>query len=200
VWRQRWPQLRQGDRLPPACHVPRLNFSVVGFVLQCKEAAVDDRGDMTRPAHAKTAILAVASGGGHWDELMLLRAAFAGRHPVYATTNAQLSHRDGIGKVEILPDCNREETGNAIRCLLASIGLVWRLRPRVVVTTGALPGLFCLIAGRLLGARTIWIDSIANSDEPSLSGRIARPFASLWLTQWPHLANGSTMLHRGALL
>ncbi|GMM61912.1 MAG TPA: hypothetical protein EYH41_15395 [Novosphingobium capsulatum] len=147
-----------------------------------------------------TGILAIASGGGHWDELMLLRSAFDGRDVVYATTNSQLSVRDGISHVEVLPDCNRDQVMNSLHCLWASLRLVWRLRPRVVVTTGALPGLFCLIAARLLGARTVWVDSIANSDEPSLSGRVARPFTSLWLTQWPHLADGKAMLYRGALL
>jgi hypothetical protein len=58
----------------------------------------------------------------------------------------------------------------------------------MLITTGALPGLFCLIAARLLGARTVWIDSIANSDQPSMSGRIARLFAHEWFTQWEHLA------------
>ncbi|MFD2579007.1 hypothetical protein ACFSTD_11175 [Novosphingobium colocasiae] len=35
---------------------------------------------------------------------------------------------------------------------------------------------------------------------PSLSGRIALPFASLWLTQWPHLAKGRKRKYCGALL
>jgi hypothetical protein len=123
---------------------------------------------------------------------MLLRSAFDGRDVVYATTNSQLSVRDGISHVEVLPDCNRDQVMNSLHCLWASLRLVWRLRPRVG-DDGALPGLFCLIAARLLGARTVWVDSIANSDEPSLSGRVARPFTSLWLTQWPHLADGKAM-------
>jgi hypothetical protein len=51
----------------------------------------------------------------------------------------------------------------------------------------------------MVGARTIWLDSIANSDRPSLSGTFARPFASLWLTQWKHLADGA-LRYEGALL
>ena len=64
-----------------------------------------------------------------------------------------------------------------------------RLRPDIVVTTGASVGLFSLIAGKFLGAKTIWLDSIANTAELSLSGQKARRFADLYLTQWPELAS-----------
>jgi hypothetical protein len=57
-----------------------------------------------------------------------------------------------------------------------------------------------VIWGRLTGRRTIWIDSIANVDRISMSGRIARPFASLHLTQWEHLSNGTKTHFKGTVL
>ncbi|WP_176500746.1 glucuronosyltransferase [Sphingomonas sp. HMP9] len=131
--------------------------------------------------------------------MMMLRPALAALDPVFATTDAELAKRDGIIKFHLLPDCNRDEPRRALRCLMASVRLVWRVRPAILVTNGALPGLFCLIAGRFIGAHTIWIDSIANSDQPSLSGAWARPFANEWFTQWAHLANGWRR-YNGALL
>jgi hypothetical protein len=62
-----------------------------------------------------------------------------------------------------------------------------KVRPHVVVTTGAAPGLVAIGVGKLFGAKTVWIDSLANSEVLSLSGRIAEKYADLWLTQWPHL-------------
>jgi UDP-N-acetylglucosamine:LPS N-acetylglucosamine transferase len=143
--------------------------------------------------------LAVSSGGGHWEELMLLRPAFASFDPIFATTDAELARRDGADRFHILPDASRDGAWRAFLCLLASFRLVLRVRPSLLVTTGALPGLFCLIAARLAGARTIWIDSIANSDQPSLSGRWARPFAHEWFTQWAHLERPGYR-YSGALL
>ncbi len=67
-------------------------------------------------------------------------------------------------------------------------GVVMRERPDVVFSTGAAPGFFALFFGRLFGARTIWLDSLANVDRLSLSARLVRPFAKLWLTQWAELA------------
>jgi hypothetical protein len=61
-------------------------------------------------------------------------------------------------------------------------------RPRVVITTGSAPGMITLaLAKLLLRARTMWIDSIANCEEMSASGKRARRFADVWLTQWPQL-------------
>nr|WP_183627691.1 UDP-N-acetylglucosamine--LPS N-acetylglucosamine transferase [Novosphingobium sediminicola] len=62
-------------------------------------------------------------------------------------------------------------------------------QPDVVITTGAAPGVIALLVGKILGATTIWTDSIANSEELSLSGKIAKCFADLRLTQWEHLAD-----------
>jgi hypothetical protein len=60
----------------------------------------------------------------------------------------------------------------------------------VVVSTGAAPGYIAIRLGKLLGARTVWIDSVANVEELSLSGRMVSGRADLCLTQWPHLASG----------
>ncbi len=63
------------------------------------------------------------------------------------------------------------------------------LRPDIVVSTGAAPGYFALRFGKILGARTIWVDSLANVDTLSRAGQMAGKFADLWLTQWPDLAS-----------
>lgn len=144
--------------------------------------------------------MAVASGGGHWDELMLIKPALDRFDPLFVTTNKGLAVRDHVERVQLMPDANRDQPLDALRCLVAAFWVIRANRPRVLVTTGALPGLFCLIWARLFGARTVWVDSIANSDKASLSGRFARPFAHLWLTQWEHLADGKSMHFEGAVL
>lgn len=130
---------------------------------------------------------------------MLLRPALDEASTIFATTNSELAARDGLRHIHLLPDSNRDEPRRALSCMVASAKLVWQVRPTMVITTGALPGLFCLIFARLLGARTVWIDSIANSDHPSLSGMCARPFATRWYTQWEHL-QAAGRRYEGALL
>jgi hypothetical protein len=46
-------------------------------------------------------------------------------------------------------------------------------RPDVVITTGAASGYFAVRIGKFFGARTLFLDSIANAERLSLSARMA---------------------------
>jgi UDP-N-acetylglucosamine:LPS N-acetylglucosamine transferase len=73
-------------------------------------------------------------------------------------------------------------------------------RPDVVISTGAAPGLIALRLGKWMGARTVWLDSIANVEALSMSGRKALPFADLTLSQWPDVAAREGCQYKGAVL
>ena len=132
-------------------------------------------------------VLAIASGGGHWVQLLRLRPAFAGCQILYATVSDGYRAQVGGAPFYVVPDCNRWGKLSVLWCACCTGLLLLRLRPDVIVTTGAAPGYVAVHLGRWLGARTVWLDSIANADELSLSGQMAGGKADLWLTQWPHL-------------
>jgi len=85
-------------------------------------------------------------------------------------------------------ECNREHLLRVILVLMRCIGVILRERPNVVISTGAAVGCIVCYLGKLLGAKVIWIDSIANVEWISLSGRMVRHIADLFLVQWPELA------------
>lgn len=145
-------------------------------------------------------ILAISSGGGHWEQLMIISPSFEGYDVVYANTIPGLAERTNIKSAHIVPDCNRDRKFDNIKSAWAVFRLVVTTRPDLVVTTGAAPGLFGLVFGRLIGAKTIWIDSVANSEKLSLSGKLAGNIAHLWLTQWEHLARPNGPLYMGSVL
>lgn len=151
-------------------------------------------------------VLAVASGGGHFVQLRRMRAAWEGCRVAYVTTNpgyrAAVEADHGAPGFYVVPDANRWQKLRLLRQLLAILWIMLRERPDVVISTGAAPGYFALRAGRLFGARTVWVDSIANSEELSLSGRAAGKHAHLFLTQWEHLSqeSGDGPKFRGAVL
>ena len=145
-------------------------------------------------------ILAVASGGGHWQQLMLMRPAFDGQDVLFLTTLPGLPEEFGAAPAAIIPDCNRNEKRMILRSAWALWRQIRRFRPDVVISTGALPGVIALAIGRFSGARTIWVDSVANAEEMSMSGRLARRFADLWLSQWEHVAQASGADYAGAVL
>ena len=144
-------------------------------------------------------VLAVASSGGHWVQLRRLEPAFAGHDVAYLTTDA--GHRDEVAPLRFytVADGNRSNKLALLRSLLKIVWVLARERPDVVVSTGAAPGYLAMRVARLVGAQTVWVDSVANVEELSLSGRMASGTVDLCLTQWPHLAEGAVR-YEGAVL
>ncbi|MEL7189583.1 MAG: glucuronosyltransferase [Pseudomonadota bacterium] len=131
---------------------------------------------------------------------MLVRQAFDGHDIRFATTYRAVAERDSVEGVIVLPDCNVNTPLAALKCAFAAAWLVANLRPDIVVSTGAAPGFFCLFWGRILGARILWIDSIANGEELSLCGKFSRYLAHECLTQWEHLSHDPALKFRGGVL
>ena len=145
-------------------------------------------------------IIAISSGGGHWVQLLRLRPAFEGCAVTFVTT--RVSYRADVGSApfRVIPDSNNS---HKFRFMLTAAALLWVLaveRPDIIVSTGAAPGFFGIWLGRLIGARTIWIDSVANAEVLSLAGRKIGPLTDLWLTQWPHLATKNGPLFHGSVI
>lgn len=133
-------------------------------------------------------VLAIASGGGHWEQLMMLREDMSAYEIVFATTGPGLAERSKISNSYLITDCNRDRVLDNLRCIRDLIKIFAKERPNIVMSTGAAPGLLGLALGKITGAKVIWIDSVANSERLSLSGRLAGYIADLWVTQWPHLS------------
>ena len=145
-------------------------------------------------------VLAVASGGGHWVQLLRLRPAFDGLDVTFVSTRRDLRSDVAGAPFRVVPDANRWDKWGVARCVLAMTWVLLVERPRVVVTTGAAPGYLAVRIAKLIRAHTIWVDSIANVEEMSLSGRKALDTADLCITQWEHLATQDGPHYFGSVL
>jgi UDP-N-acetylglucosamine:LPS N-acetylglucosamine transferase len=130
---------------------------------------------------------------------MRLTPALDACETIFVSTLAQSPLPQGA-RFQRVPDANRNDWLGMIRLILTMGWVVVRERPDVVISTGAAPGYVALRLGRMLGARTVWLDSMANVDELSMSGRLAGPHADLWLTQWPHLTTPNGPRFFGSVL
>lgn len=147
----------------------------------------------------KTHILAVASGGGHWVQLLRILPAFDSHNVTYMTTNTGYQ-KDVKSRIVAVTDANLDEKLRLVKLFAQVLWHLLKIRPDIVISTGAAPGFAAILFGRLVGAHTIWIDSIANSEELSKSGQYAKYVSHLWLTQWPHLAKAEGPQYWGAIL
>ncbi|MDX2187628.1 MAG: hypothetical protein SFV32_11895 [Opitutaceae bacterium] len=148
----------------------------------------------------KTKLLAISSSGGHWVQLQRLRPAFEGCDVTFATTRDSYRHEVEGFRFEVILDANRTQKLKALLMLFSLLKVLLKVRPDVVISTGAMPGYFTLRLAKLMRCRTIWVDSIANAEELSLSGQKAGRIADLWLTQWEHLARPEGPFFKGNVL
>lgn len=149
---------------------------------------------------AKRKVLAIASGGGHWVQLLRLRPAFEGCEVVYASVHAASAAEVPGCRFYSFKDASRKNKWAFFVVVLRMFWILLRERPDVIVTTGSGPALICITLGRVFGARTLWIDSIANCKELSTSGRKARKVATRCLSQWEEIAKENSIEYWGRTL
>lgn len=136
----------------------------------------------------KPRLLAIASSGGHWTQLQRLRPAFAGFDVAFVSMYDSYAETVAPARYYTVPDASRLNLGKFASVFAKAAKVMAKERPKVIVTTGSMPMLAFILLGRLSGAKTLWIDSIANSERMSSSGRLARKLAHRTLSQWPAVA------------
>ncbi|HAF36758.1 glycosyltransferase [Sphingobacterium multivorum] len=134
-------------------------------------------------------ILAVASVGGHWVQLLRLIPLFNQHNVAYVSTGEHFNTMVH-GSYYWIPDFNRNNIRGLFMATKKLVKIIKEEKPDLVITTGAAPGLLALVVAKLMKKHTIWLDSIANVERLSMSGRIAMRFCSRVYTQWPELAKG----------
>lgn len=148
----------------------------------------------------KQRVLAVASGGGHWVQMLRLRPAFLNSDVHFATVDPEAEVEVSPAPFYTFTDANRDTKLSLILSALQIAWIVLKVRPHVVISTGAAPGYLAIRFAKLIGARTMFIDSIANANELSLSAHLAKRHADRLVTQWPSVAEKTGANFIGSVL
>ncbi|MBE2320243.1 UDP-N-acetylglucosamine--LPS N-acetylglucosamine transferase [Solirubrobacter sp. CPCC 204708] len=137
-------------------------------------------------------VLLVCTAGGHLLQLWSLRQAWS------EYDHAWVVGSHGGGDVESLLEGERlfyahspaaRSLKNAVRNVLLARRLIKRLRPQVLVTTGAAVAVPFAWVARAHGVRVAYVETLARAERPSLSCRLARPIADRVYVQWPELVD-----------
>lgn len=150
----------------------------------------------------KLKIALVCSHGGHLTEMRILWPAFS-EHDLFLITYRcertealSLVHRTyllhNIGTNVML----------MLKAFTQAIFILLRERPDVVFSTGAEIAIPFLWIGKVLGAKTVYIESWCRIQTKSATGPLVYPIADLFLVQWPTLLHkyGSKASYQGGLL
>ncbi len=146
-------------------------------------------------------ILAVASSGGHWMQLLRITKSLENKFEVcYVSTLPDRESSVEGRSFRVINDFSQTDAIKIGIVFIQAIRIVRSEKPDVIITTGAAPGLVMVSVGWLFRKKTIWIDSLANVKHLSLSGRIASLFVSRTYTQWKNLQDGGKIVFAGNIL
>ena len=62
-----------------------------------------------------------------------------------------------------------------------------KLRPKYIITTGTHTAVPMCYIGKLFGSKIIFIETFANKNTKTLSGKLIYPIANLFLVQWEEM-------------
>ncbi|MGB2796215.1 MAG: hypothetical protein WBD75_03065, partial [Phycisphaerae bacterium] len=126
-------------------------------------------------------IALVSSAGGHLTQLLTLASELAGEHDFLVCAQGFPVVRgmqlEEVGRIYYTPVYwQYQRPFGVIVSLLASLFMLarvfWKERPDFLITTGAEIGIPALVVGRFLFRRpTLYIESLARIESPSLTGR-----------------------------
>ena len=145
-----------------------------------------NRGTTARNQLTKTKKIAlVTSCGGHLTEIRSLQSIYSAYSHFYVLNDKAILSKDMINKTYFITHSERD--WKFFKNLWEALVIIRKEKPSVLMSTGA--GLivpFCLV-GKLFGIKTIFIESLAGVQKPTLTARIMYYLADFFYYQWPQL-------------
>lgn len=136
-------------------------------------------------------VLFISSAGGHLSEMLELKELFK-KYDYHIITEKTKStdylKKEYPQKVNYLIYGTKDHMLTYPFKLIAncfkSLYYYFKLRPKIIITTGAhTAGPMCCI-GKIFGSKIIYIESFANIHTKTITGRIIYHFADLFIVQW----------------
>ena len=133
-------------------------------------------------------VLFISSTGGHLNELLQLKSIM-NKYDSYLITEKTKSLKEEYkDKISYLIYGTKHNMLTYPFKLLAncfkSLYFYFKIKPDVIVTTGAhSAGPMCCI-GKIFGSKIIYIETFANIHSKTVTGRIVYKFADLFIVQW----------------
>lgn len=142
----------------------------------------------------KKKVLFISSTGGHLDELLQLYPLFE-KYDYNIITEMDKANESlkeiYKDKLYFLPYGTRAKLFIYIFQYLylcfKTLYYYFKLRPKVIITTGThTAGPMCII-GKIFGSKIIYIETFANTSKKTVTGRLIYPIADLFIVQWKEM-------------
>lgn len=131
-------------------------------------------------------LLLVCNPGGHFSTMMGLKnfwSSYSREWVTYPHFDTQILHEQE--KVYWVEMQEARMLWKAVRNFGKAFTILQQSKPDLVISTGASLSVPFLIASKLFGIKTVFIESISRSSALSLSGRILYNVVDEFYVQWP---------------
>lgn len=142
----------------------------------------------------KKKVLFISSTGGHLTELLQLKPLFS-KYDYHIITEKDKTNKDLKNKykerISYLPYGTRSHFFKYIFIylflILKTIYLYFKIKPKVIITTGThTAGPMCYL-GKIFGSKIIYIETFANINKKTATGKLIYPIADLFIVQWEEM-------------
>ena len=139
-------------------------------------------------------ILFISSTGGHLEELLQLKPLFKkyDYNIITEKDESNISLKEEYGnKLYFLPYGTRAKLFSYIfkylYLCIKTVYLYCKIRPKIIITTGThTAGPMCIL-GKIFGSKIIYIETMANINKKTATGRLIYPIADLFIVQWEEM-------------
>ncbi|MCK4622630.1 MAG: hypothetical protein KAT62_10520 [Desulfuromonadales bacterium] len=152
---------------------------------------------MENPENKKKILVTLTGGGFRWEAKSLIEGLGDGFQYHFVTTHdSSVVPGDGIpeGEVHVITRVTTmadkrfiKKAKNFILCFRDSYRVIKKVRPDVIVCVGTSIAVPLCLWGKLLGRKTVYVESITRVSQASLTGKILSFFrlCDRHYVQWP---------------
>jgi len=130
-------------------------------------------------------IALVCNLGGHLTQMFFLLEAFE-NHEIFFVTNNDPRIKQIKYKKFIVEHINLSLL-KMIKAFIKTFKILLNEKPDYIISTGAEIAIPFCILGKIIGIKTIYIESWSRVKNPSKTGKILYYIADIFLVQWPDL-------------
>lgn len=131
-------------------------------------------------------ICIVSSCGGHLTEVRMLISAYSEFEYFYVLNDKALLPNDMKNKTYFITHSERD--WKFFKNLIEAFQILRKERPKILLSMGAGPIVpFSIIGKCCWGIKTIYIETMAGIEKPTLTGRIMYYLADFFYYQWESL-------------
>lgn len=133
----------------------------------------------------KKSICLVGSSGGHLTHLYMLKQTWSKYDRFWVTFNKE--DANDLLSNERVYHCyypTNRNLWNLLKNTFLAIYVLFKERPKVIISSGAAVAVPFFYIGKILGAKTIYIEVFDRFDKPTLTGKLVYPVTDEFIVQW----------------